>query len=98
MAPNTISAIYKRCWVSNVIRMFPWSRKPRKITSQDDKAIIKAAKENHRLTALDIHKDMVTYRGLNTRADTIRLRLVKNRLFGCRQSKKPLVSAMNRKN
>lgn len=58
------------------------SRRPWKTTTREEQAIIREAKENPRLTVVDIHKGMLAHRVLNFCAETIKLRFVKNELFG----------------
>lgn len=95
--PLAVTQIYNRYKVRYAVLQAPRQGGPRKTTSRDDKIIIRVAKENRRLTAVDIDKDMVQFHELSVSKETVKRRLCNNELFGCCPCKRPMVSLKSRK-
>uniref|UniRef100_A0A7I4YEL3 Paired domain-containing protein n=1 Tax=Haemonchus contortus TaxID=6289 RepID=A0A7I4YEL3_HAECO len=97
LAKSTISKIFK-CYRSrgSVMRKSR-SGRPRKTTSSADSLILRTSMGDPRATASDIREQVTSFSGISISQSTVQRRLRTGGLFGRRPSKKPLVTAKNRK-
>lgn len=75
----------------------PRSGRPRKTTAKQDRLIIRKSKADPKLTSMAIHTDLKENHGIQVHVSTVKRRLAEAGLHGRRPSKKPLISAKNRK-
>uniref|UniRef100_A0A7I4Z4K4 Paired domain-containing protein n=1 Tax=Haemonchus contortus TaxID=6289 RepID=A0A7I4Z4K4_HAECO len=97
LAKSTISKIFKRYRTRGFVMRTYRSGRPRKTTPRVDSLILRASMGDSRATASDIRKQVTSSSGISISQSTVQRRLRAGGLFGRRPSKKPLVSAKNRK-
>lgn len=75
----------------------PRSGRPKKTTARQDFLICRESKKNPRATATSIWSDLTKSKTIDVSITTVKRRLNAGGLFGRRPSRKPLISAKNRK-
>uniref|UniRef100_A0A7I4YRH6 Paired domain-containing protein n=1 Tax=Haemonchus contortus TaxID=6289 RepID=A0A7I4YRH6_HAECO len=97
LAKSTISKIFKRYRSRGPVRRKSRSGRPRKTTSRADSLILRTSMGDPRAAASDIREQVTSFSGISISQSTAQRRLRAGDLFGRRPSKKPLVTAKNRK-
>lgn len=88
MVYNAIKHFKTYNTTANVVR----NKRPRKTTQKTDNRIIRLARKNPMLTAVDIHKEIFCENGSALSVRSVRHRLVEAQLGGRVARKKPMVS------
>lgn len=97
LSKSAVHAIVSRFQTrGGVVKAYSTGR-PRRTTKRQDMLIVRMSAADPRLTSVDIHRDLVTFHGLQASSKTIQRRLVSAGLDGRRPAQKPFVSAKNRK-
>ena len=82
---------------TGTLKTSPRTGRPKVTTERQDRMISMMSKADPKRTASDINKNLAEYHNLKIHTSTVKRRLAEAGLHGRRPSKKPLISAKNRK-
>jgi transposase len=96
MSASTVIRIIHKQQQWGTTANLPRSGRKRATTVHDDRAIVREAKKNRRVSAAAIQATMASTRGIVVSEQTIRNRIHASGFHGCQPRKKPLISRANR--
>lgn len=94
---KSVSRIYQRWKAEKTVKRRLKSGRPRKLTSHEERLLVRYVKDDPRRTSIDVKKMASEEMGKEISATTAKRLLRDKNLWGRRPSQKPLTSVKNRK-